>query len=438
MVLFLCIIMENLFNLFYQCSGGVSTDTRAIKSDSLFVSLKGENFNGNKFAKKAIENGARYAIVDEKEFANEKENIYLVENCLQFLQKLANKHRNKFNIPVIGITGSNGKTSTKELMNVVLSKKYNVLATKGNLNNHIGVPLTLLELNNSHEIAIIEMGANKPFDIQELCQIAEPNYGIITNIGKAHLEGFINFEGVVKTKTELYKSVLDKKGTLIVNSEDEILIKNIPKGIKEIQYASNGLGDVNGELIRLTPYIELKWGCSDYQSSPIKTNMIGKYNYLNFLAAISTGVLFNVENKLINQAIVDYTPTNNRSQIKKTESNTLILDCYNANPTSMSSALESFFLIENNSKKAIIGEMLELGEESKVEHEKILKKLDEYKIEYFTVGPIFIDCISNKAIKAFASTSELSEYLKINKLTDQLILLKGSRGISLEKLEQVL
>ena len=250
--------MEKLFELFYKSINGVSTDTRTIKKGSLFISLKGDNFNGNKFAKKAIENGAKYAIVDEEVYSDEGNNIYLVEDCLIFLQKLANKHRNKFNIPILGITGSNGKTSTKELIKEVLSTKFNVLATKGNLNNHIGVPLTLLELNDQHEIAIIEMGANKPLDIQELCEIAEPNYGIITNIGKAHLEGFINFEGVIKTKTELYQSVLTKEGVLIVNNEDQILQKNLPKTIKRIQYGSDIGADVKGELLNLSPYIELK------------------------------------------------------------------------------------------------------------------------------------------------------------------------------------
>jgi UDP-N-acetylmuramoyl-tripeptide--D-alanyl-D-alanine ligase len=430
--------MEKLFELFYKSINGVSTDTRTIKKGSLFISLKGDNFNGNKFAKKAIENGAKYAIVDEEVYSDEGNNIYLVEDCLIFLQKLANKHRNKFNIPILGITGSNGKTSTKELIKEVLSTKFNVLATKGNLNNHIGVPLTLLELNDQHEIAIIEMGANKPLDIQELCEIAEPNYGIITNIGKAHLEGFINFEGVIKTKTELYQSVLTKEGVLIVNNEDQILQKNLPKTIKRIQYGSDIGADVKGELLNLSPYIELKWSYNEYTSPPIKTNMLGKYNYFNFLAAISAGILFDVENESINKAISNYTPNNNRSQIKETIKNTLILDCYNANPTSMLSALESFFMIENDSKNVIIGDMLELGEEALKEHEKILTLLNNNDISYYTVGNIFNECQSNKAIKAVINTSELSEYLKKNEIKGKLILLKGSRSISLEKLDKVL
>ena len=247
--------MNNLFELFYT-STVIATDTRNIEKDSLFICLKGDNFNGNKFAEQALERGAKYVIVDEIEFKT-KENIYLVDNSLEFLQKLANHHRNKFNIPIIGITGSNGKTSSKELINAVLQKKYTVLATIGNLNNHIGVPLTLLRLNNSHEIAIIEMGANKFKDIEELCDIAEPNYGIITNIGKAHLEGFINFEGVLKTKKELYDSILKKKGTIIINSDDEVLIKNAPN-VNTIKYGTNSNAAIEGELINLSPFVEMK------------------------------------------------------------------------------------------------------------------------------------------------------------------------------------
>jgi len=436
MVLFLCLKMKKLFDLFEECSI-VCTDTRNIEKDALFICLKGENFNGNDFALKAIEAGAKHVITDEEQYHNGI-NIHLVENGLIFLQKLANNHRNKFKIPVIGITGSNGKTSTKELLNVVLSKKYNTLATKGNLNNHIGVPLTLLQLTSQHEIAIIEMGANKPFDIQELCEIAEPKYGIITNIGKAHLEGFINFEGVIKTKTELYHSLLTKNGTIVVNAEDSVLTNKLPIGIKTLAYSSNGTGEVNGDLLKLTPYIQLKWSHDDYQSPVIETKMIGKYNFFNFLAAISFGTLFNVDNDKINEAISEYSPNNNRSQIKETTTNTLILDCYNANPTSMLSAIESFSMIENDSKTAIIGDMLELGLESELEHAKIIEYLRELNIEYLTVGPIFLSIQNNKSVQKFKNTLELEEYLLNNPIKNKLILLKGSRGIGLEKLEAVL
>ena len=266
--------MENLFELFYDTTG-ISTDTRNIEKDSLFICLKGDNFNGNKFAEQALEKGAKYVIVDEIDYKT-NHNIFLVDNCLDFLQKLANHHRNKFNIPIIGITGSNGKTSSKELINAVLQKKYNVLATIGNLNNHIGVPLTLLRLNESHEIAIIEMGANKFKDIEELCNIAEPNYGIITNIGKAHLEGFINFEGVLKTKKELYDSILKKDGTIILNSDDEVLINNAPD-VAKIMYGTSDKATIQGELINLSPFVEMKWKTENYSSDLISTKMIGKY-----------------------------------------------------------------------------------------------------------------------------------------------------------------
>ena len=424
---------NELFELFYSTTG-IATDTRGIEKDSLFICLKGDNFNGNKFAEQALDKGAKYVIVDEIEYKT-KENIFLVENSLEFLQKLANHHRNKFNIPIIGITGSNGKTSSKELINAVLVEKYNVLATIGNLNNHIGVPLTLLRLNKSHEIAIIEMGANKFKDIEELCNIAEPNYGIITNIGKAHLEGFINFEGVLKTKKELYDSILKKNGTIIINSDDEVLIKNAPD-VNKIKYGTSNEANIQGELINLSPFVEMKWKSENYRSELISTKMIGKYNFYNFLAAISFGIVFNIEPNKINKAIAEYTPDNKRSQIKKTDKNTLILDCYNANPSSMTNALESFSQISQPNKIAIIGDMLELGEEAIKEHQNILDLTNQLNINVITVGPIF-ESINKDSLK-FSNTLNAQEYLKINSIKECLILLKGSRGIGLEKLEEYL
>jgi len=426
-------MMNDLFELFYETTG-ISTDTRNIEKDSLFICLKGDNFNGNKFAEQALEKGAKYVIVDEITYQT-KSSIYLVDNSLEFLQKLANHHRNKFGIPIIGITGSNGKTSSKELINAVLQKKHNVLATIGNLNNHIGVPLTLLRLNKSHEIAIIEMGANKFKDIEELCNIAEPNFGIITNIGKAHLEGFINFEGVLKTKKELYDSILKKDGTIIINSDDQILLKNAPD-VKLIKYGTSGEADIEGELINLSPFVEMKWKTENYSSGIISTKMIGKYNFYNFLAAISFGLTFNIEPEKINEAISEYTPDNKRSQIKKTDKNTLILDCYNANPSSMTNALESFSQINQTNKLAIIGDMLELGEESIKEHENILDLTKTLNINVITVGPIF-ESINTNSLK-FNNTTNAQDYFKTNPLNDNLILLKGSRGIGLEKLEEYL
>lgn len=428
--------MEKIFDLFYQTSG-VCTDTRKIAKDCLFICLKGANFNGNTFAAQAIDNGAKFVIVDEKEFQT-KESIFLVDDTLKFLQDLANYHRLKFTIPIIGITGSNGKTSTKELINAVLSEKFNILATKGNLNNHIGVPLTLLELKIDHEIAIIEMGANRFKDIQELCDIAEPTHGIITNIGKAHLEGFGDFDGVLQTKLELYNSVADNVGCIVYNSDDEILSANLPKEIKIVSYGTNSSAEVMGELIELDPFVNLKWNTKNYYSPLIHTKMVGKYNFYNYLAAITFGMIFKVPNESINYAIENYIPENNRSQVKQTFKNTLILDCYNANPTSMRSALESFSMIEHPDKLFILGDMLELGKEAENEHKAIAEYCEQLGIKGITIGPIF-----NKIKKAqfqyqFDNKKEAINFLKENTLEGKLILLKGSRGIGLETLEEYL
>jgi UDP-N-acetylmuramoyl-tripeptide--D-alanyl-D-alanine ligase len=425
--------MENLFQLFYQTSG-VSTDTRKIKKDSLYIALKGENFDGNTFAEKAIALGAKYAIVDNKDFTNES-NIFHVEDSLIFLQKLSNYHRKKFNIPLIGITGSNGKTTSKELINVVLSKKYKVLCTAGNLNNHIGVPLTLLNLTKEHQIAIIEMGANKPNDIEELCLIAEPNYGIITNVGKAHLQGFLSFEGVIETKSELYSFLKNNQGIIVINGDDEILnYKANSFQLEKLTYGTLEENKIIGELIQLNPFVELKWKSADYSSPIIQTNLVGKYNFLNFLAAITFGTIFKVENEKINEAISNYVPTNNRSQVQKTERNTLIIDCYNANPSSMRLALESFKEIKHPNKLAILGDMFELGLESELEHKKIIDYCVENEIQFLTVGSFF----KKQNSYGFADTSETIERIKSKELSNNLILLKGSRGIALEKIIEFL
>ena len=420
--------MENLFQLFYQTSG-VSTDTRKIKQNSLYIALKGENFDGNIFAEKAIELGAKYAIVDNKDFANES-TIFHVEDSLIFLQKLSNYHRKRFDIPLIGITGSNGKTTSKELLNAVLSKKYNVLCTEGNFNNHIGVPLTLLNLTEDHEIAIIEMGANKPKDIEELCLIAEPNYGIITNVGKAHLQGFLSFEGVIETKSELYSFIRQSEGKIVVNGDDEILTnKAISLFLKKISYGTNSENQVQGDLVKLNPFVELIWKKEGYTSPIIKTNLVGKYNFLNFLAAVTFGTIFNVDNEKINEAISNYIPTNNRSQVQKTKENTLIIDCYNANPSSMQLALESFKEIQHPNKLAILGDMFELGLESDAEHKKIIDYCIENEIQFLTVGDFFQKHNSS----GYKNTQEAIEFINSANIKNSLILLKGSRGIALEK-----
>lgn len=428
--------MKNLFELFYETSG-VCTDTRKIEKDCLFICLKGDNFNGNTFANQAIEAGAKFVIVDEHQFANSS-SIHYVENSLLFLQQLANYHRKKFQIPFIGITGSNGKTSTKELINEVLSKKYNVLATIGNLNNHIGVPLTLLRLTEDHEIAIIEMGANRFKDIEELCQIAEPTHAIITNIGKAHLEGFGNFEGVLKTKKELYDSVEKINGAIIYNSDDSILENNLPKNVTLLSYGTEEDADIKGALIGLTPYVKLLWKQNNYSSPVLETKMVGKYNFYNYLAAISFGVCFDVPFEQINQAICNYTPENNRSQVKKTTKNTLILDCYNANPTSMRSALESFAMLDQGNKLFIIGDMLELGNQSINEHRNILSFIENNHLSGYTVGKLFKEQTSNNVLQSFETAEELRNHLVTHPIENTFVLLKGSRGIKLEIVENVL
>ncbi len=428
--------MENLFDLFEQTSG-VCIDTRNIELNCLFICLKGENFDGNQFAEDALLKGAKYVISDDKANAD-KENIYIVEDSLTFLQQLARNHRRKMRAKVIGITGSNGKTSSKELINCVLSQGYDVLATTGNLNNHIGVPLTLLRLKQHHHIAIIEMGANKFKDIEELCAIAEPNYGIITNIGKAHLEGFINFEGVLKTKTELYHAVSAVGGTIVYNEDDLILKKHLPQNVTLYSYGANDSAMIQGTLIGMNPYVQFSWMSGDYSSETVSTHMIGTYNFYNFLAAIAFGKIFGLTEERINAAISSYIPENNRSQVMKTALNTLILDCYNANPTSMKSALESFALIDSPNKHFIIGDMLELGKESVHEHQLILNLAAELNLTGSTVGPIFKSLYSPTLAHQFNSTSEAIEHLNQHPQHDALILLKGSRGIGLEKLATVL
>lgn len=427
------------FDIFYSTTG-VCTDTRNIQKDSLFICLKGANFNGNEFAQKALDAGAKYVVIDEL-LVEDNPAFIKVADCLTYLQKLANNHRQKFNIPVIGITGSNGKTTTKELLAAVLLQKYAVLFTLGNLNNHIGVPLTLLRLTDEHDMAIIEMGANKFKDIEELCEIAEPTHGVITNIGSAHLEGFGSFEGVLKTKLELYQSIVKNHGALFYNLDDSILVNNLPKNIETISYASDQKGYVTGSLLEMTPFVKMKWNSNKYESPAFQTQLIGKYNFYNFLAAIAFGVYFEVENELITEALSSYTPTNNRSQLTKTETNTLIMDAYNANPTSMSSALESFAMMQEKNKSIIVGDMFELGADSTKEHQKIIDLIQKLHLNAICVGKIFHAVNSGNSvpeIKSFPSKEEASDFLKKHPLKNQLILLKGSRGIGLESIVPLL
>lgn len=429
--------IEEIYNLFLGC-GSVCTDTRNIKKDSLYIALKGENFDGNKFCKDAILKGSKFAIVDNKDYADNVK-IFFVENTLITLQELARFHRRQFNIPVISITGTNGKTTTKELISCVLQKKYNIAYTKGNLNNHIGVPLSLLEINNNTQIAVIEMGANHPGEIKTLCEIALPDYGIITNIGKAHLEGFGSLFGVINTKTEMYRFIKKNKGKIFINTNNEILVSNIDNN----EYVSYGESDdcyLSGKNPSSNPFLELEWKIYHNNNwNLLKTNLVGKYNFENVLAAICIGSYFEVEEKQINEAITNYKPTNNRSQIIKSEKNTILIDAYNANPTSMIAALSNFIEMESNNKVLIIGDMLELGKNSVNEHKNILQLILKSNIkEVFFVGKTFMQISADSKFKSFENVSLLKKYLEENSLNNKEILVKGSHGIHLEELIPVL
>ncbi|MFL5765360.1 MAG: UDP-N-acetylmuramoyl-tripeptide--D-alanyl-D-alanine ligase [Bacteroidia bacterium] len=434
---------ETLYSYFLE-HPAVCTDTREIRPGSIFFALRGDNFNGNRFAELALEKGCAYAVVDEKEFAV-NDRCILVEDVLASLQQLANHHRRQLNIPVIGITGSNGKTTSKELINAVLSKKYKVLATKGNLNNHIGVPLTLLSITSGHEIAIIEMGANHQGEIAMLSRIAEPDFGIITNIGKAHLEGFGGIEGVKKGKGELYDFIRERKGKLFVHGDDAVLI-DLAAGTEKVTYGTKKLYDIVGAVKedKAEQFISFRWAtrytAGNMSSAPlIHTKLVGIYNYYNLLCAACVGNYFKVSDEDINAALAEYVPSNNRSQLQKTQSNTLILDYYNANPSSMSLAIENFAGLDQPNKMVILGDMLELGAESAKEHEAIVDLLREKNIsDALLVGPLFIEAGRKANARTFATSDDAAKWLKEHHVKNSTILIKGSRGIKLEKVVEVL
>lgn len=419
--------INQLHKIFLK-SKGVTTDTRKINKNELFFALKGNNFDGNKFAKKAIEAGASYAIIDNKDFLVNDKTI-LVKNVLKTLQELAAFHRKYLKLPIIAITGTNGKTTTKELIREVLDKKYKLTATKGNLNNHIGVPLTILSMNKTTEIGIVEMGANHKGEIAELCGIVNPDFGLITNIGHAHIEGFGSFEGVVETKSELYNYISINKKTIFLNSDDDLL-NSLSESIKSVKYGINKKSDYSAKNIDSNPFLKLKW-CDKI----INTNLVGSYNFYNVMAAITIGKYFKVSNNDIISAIENYKPQNNRSQFLKTDKNKLIVDAYNANPSSMKLAINNFADIKTNSKVLIIGDMFELGKESKKEHSNIIKLINNYNFEKaIFIGENFHNhSINNKKYLFFKTTNEFIEYLKNKTLKNKYILLKASRGIALEK-----
>jgi len=430
------ITTEELYEIFLKYPR-VSTDTRNIPQGSLFFALKGENFDGNSFALNALQNGASYSIIDNKEYAL-GESIILVDDVLKTLQDLALYHRKQLKIPVIAITGTNGKTTTKELTASVLSQKYETTATRGNLNNHIGVPLTILSLSKETQIAIIEMGANHIGEIEFLCKIALPTYGIITNIGKAHLEGFGGFEGVIKAKTELYNFLRLSGGVAFVNKDNPLLVDH-SRDIRTITYGSDPTAAFSGTLVKTGgPFIKTQIA---FRSSEmiVGSRLYGSYNFENILAAACIGYHFNVEPDDIRAGIEMYEPSNNRSQVVNTGKNILILDAYNANPDSLSSAIKSFAASTYPGKMAVIGDMLELGKESDEEHLNILNLLDHVQFkDVFLVGPVFTRLNTKREWLCFQDSDLARLWFEHHRPEGKTILIKGSRGIRLEKLTDTL
>lgn len=405
-----------------------TTDTRKIKQDSIFFALKGGNFNGNKYAKEAISKGAKYAIVDEKEYAVSSKYI-LVENVLSSLQELAGFHRNFCDAKIISLTGSNGKTTTKELINTVLSSTYHTIATIGNLNNHIGVPLTLLTIKPDTEFAVIEMGANHQGEIAFLCKIAQPDFGYITNFGKAHLEGFGSEEGVIKGKSELYHYLQSNKKAIFLNADDPIQNKKLGSYIKKFGFSKDKHEYYSIENLGANPFVKVK-----VEESIIQTQLIGNYNFTNSAAAILIGKYFNVTLKNIKAAIESYTPENNRSQIIKKSGNKIILDAYNANPTSMKAALQNFNSLNGENKIVFLGDMFELGDTATKEHQYISDLVKQSGFtEVYLIGENFNK--TNTVLKTFTSFDSLKSYLKKQPLKSKgNILIKGSRGMALERI----
>ncbi|HHX32313.1 MAG TPA: UDP-N-acetylmuramoyl-tripeptide--D-alanyl-D-alanine ligase [Bacteroidales bacterium] len=418
----------------------VTTDSRMCIKDSIFFALKGDRFNGNLFAEEALAAGCAYAIVDEWDEIKENNHIIRVDNVLKTLQQLSNYHRKKLKIPIIGITGTNGKTTTKELISISLSREFKVASTQGNFNNHIGVPLTLLSMNKSHEIGVVEMGANHPGDIKELCEIVEPNYGIITNVGRAHLEGFGTFENVIKTKCELYDYLRENEGKVFVNQDNSTLC-DLSEGMDRILYGKNDPTlFASGTITSANPFLEFDWSFFD-SSYRVKTRLVGEFNFDNAIAAVAVSKFFGINAERISSSLEEYEPTNYRSQFMRTTRNDLIIDTYNANPTSMKTSLDFFISIPSSiPKMAILGEMKELGEISESEHKRMIAYLtDNSNMEIYLVGPIFNNItVSDSRYKFFKSVIELNTFLKSNPIKGYYIFIKGSNSVQLDKVIELL
>ena len=444
---------KELYKL-YQKHPVITTDSRDCPKGSIFLALKGASFNGNRFAAQALEKGCAYAIVDE-EPSNSSclgETIIKVDDCLQTFKDLAREHRRQFEMPVVGITGTNGKTTTKELIRSVLAECYNVMATEGNFNNDVGVPKTLFRLNEDYDIAVVEMGASHPGDIKTLVETAEPTCGLITNVGRAHLQGFGSFEGVCKTKGELYDFLLDHEYPVFVNRDNEHLMRMMNERLEargqeaDIYYYGQSDAEdilIRGEVVRCDPFLTFRWREQDhdagYQSEwmEVKTHLIGAYNLDNLLAAITVGYVNNVPFDSINHALASYVPTNNRSQLTKTEHNSLIVDAYNANPSSMKAAIDNFMLVEAAHKMVILGMMGELGDVSEEEHRKVVRMLQEAHFdEVWLVGAEFQKV--NPPFRTFADVQAVKDELAHQQPEGMTILIKGSNSTHLYELPPLL
>lgn len=437
--------LSELYKL-YQQHPLITTDSRDCPEGSIFFALKGESFDGNRFAKAALEKGCAYAVIDEREFAEEGNGrLILVDNVLTTFKELAREHRRRFDIPVIGITGTNGKTTTKELIAAVLGEKYNVMYTRGNFNNDVGVPKTLFSLRPEHEIAVVEMGASHPGDIKALVDYVEPTCGLITNVGRAHLQGFGSFEGVKRTKGELYDFLESHNGLLFLNESNPDLMEMAAQRNfgRIISYGRDEGGNVEGEVIDCSPFLNFRWrqhlhsGQMPANAYEVETHLIGAYNLDNMLAAIAVGLHFGVSPAQINHALGHYIPSNNRSQLETTEHNRLIVDAYNANPSSMAAAIDNFKLMKAERKMAILGDMLELGAVSDEEHQKTVDALAAAGIkEVWLVGEEFGK--THTAFRKFKNVDEVKAAIAAHRPENYYILIKGSNGIHLSQLPELL
>ena len=426
-------IIIDLYDLFIH-NPQITTDSRNCPKGSIFFALKGDKFDGNQYAGKALASGCVYAVIDNPDYYIGERTI-LVDNVLKTLQQLAHHHRKVLGLPIIGITGTNGKTTTKELLAAVLSTKFNLLYTEGNFNNHIGVPLTLLRLTHDHEMAVIEMGASHPGDIKELVDIVHPNYGIITNVGRAHLEGFGSFEGVIRTKGELYDYIRRSKGKIFIKKENEYL-QSIAKGIEQITYGNGDDAFASGQVVSCDPFLVFNWK-QQGKLHTVETHMIGSYNLDNVLAAVAVGRFFKIPAERISRAIAAYEPTNNRSQFKKTDNNELIIDAYNANPSSMKVALDNFITMPVQPKAIILGDMRELGPTSDELHAEVVEQIKKGQFDkVFLCGEHFSKV--GKEFSPFATTEAMVEELRKQPLKGYHILIKGSHSMGLEKLADIL